>query len=369
MTGLAPIPIPLNQRLHEVRVRFVPLVMFAVTALVAAMLWRDTVSPAMLVGEVASERASVNSPTAATLQYLRVKRLDRVKAGDVMAELMPSDPRQSLDALQNELSLLRIKADAANEIESLKSTQDRMALDYERLRVDWMSEKVALVLADAKARKATMDLEISRGLVTDPAQSQRYLQEAELALASAEAEKKERKDLVDSLGGRLAELQLMAQSSTAAKDDPLARTLALLETRLRDLEQSLSLITLRAPMDGIVTSILHHAGENVKAIDPLIVITATQPENIVGYLRQPLLVEPVVGQAVEVRSHDRERRAGEAVITRVGAHFEPIINPALHPATTAEVGVPVEISLPSNLRLRPGELVNLVIKPLAPQNL
>jgi multidrug resistance efflux pump len=323
----------------------------------------------MLVGEVASERASVNSPSAATLRHLRVRRLDHVKAGDVMAELIPSDPRQSLDALQNELSLLRMKAEAAREIESLKATQDRMALDYERLRLDWMSEKVSLVLAEAKTRKATMDLEISRGLVTDPVQSQRYLQEAELALASAEAEKKERKALVDSLGGRLTELQSMLKSPTVAKDDPLMKTSAQLENRLHELEQSQSLITLRAPMDGIVTSILHHEGENVKASDPLLVITATQPENIVGYLRQPLLVEPMVGQAVEVRSHDRSRRAGEAVITRVGAHFEPIFNPALHPATTAEVGVPVEISLPSNLRLRPGELVNLVIKPLASHNL
>ena len=43
----------------------------------------------------------------------------------------------------------------------------------------------------------------------------------------------------------------------------------------------------------------------------------------------------------------------------------------LHPGTLPEVGLPVEVSLPTNLRLRPGELVNLVIKPAAhpPQHL
>ena len=119
-------------------------------------------------------------------------------------------------------------------------------------------------------------------------------------------------------------------------------------------------------MDGMIVSVLHHEGENVKEGEPLVLISATQPKNIIGYLRQPLPLEPKVGQEVEVRTHGRLRQHGMAMITQVGAQYEAITNPMLHPATTPEVGLPVQISLPTNLKLRPGEMVSLVIKPSLP---
>lgn len=357
----ASIPIPARQRLHELRTRVAPLLVFGAAALVAVMLWRDSISPAMLVGEVMTVKSSVSTPVAATIQRVRAQRLQAVRAGDVIAELRAADPRQTMDLIQSELSLLRVETEAA----SPAAASRREVLDFERLRLDWMTQKVELAKAKADARKAAMELEVAEGLSSSAGASKRFIEEARLAKESAEAEAAARQEIVDALDRRIAELGQAATASAPAPSEALAKAIASIEQRLRAIEENHSVITLRAPMDGVVSEVFRRDGENVVAGEPLVMITAAEAERIMGYLRQPFPLEPAVGMEVEVRTQGRDRRGGIAAITRVGVHFEPIANPALHPAPTPEVGLPVEISLPPNLRLRPGELVSLVIRPQA----
>lgn len=359
------VPIPFKLRLQDMRTRMLPILIFAITAFIASMLWHDAVSPSMLLGEVSAHRVSVNSPNAATIQRLTTRRLALVKAGDVIAELSPTDTRASLDLIQSDLSLLRLKANETSSNES----QGRMMLDYERLHLDWMSEKVALVQAEANQRRATMDLEVSKGLVNDATQSPRFLQEAELAKASADAEVQERKSLVEALGTRMQDLRNLQPTVNSQPNHSLKQAIKNLETRLSDAEQSQRLITLRSPIDGVVTNILHSEGESIAANEPLVIITATQPGNIIGYLRQPLPIEPAIGMEVEVLSHGRSRQKSTSTVVNVGSQFELITNPSLHPTATPEVGLPVEVSLPPDLKLRPGEIVSLVIKATNPEKL
>jgi multidrug resistance efflux pump len=356
------IPIPFKRRMQNFQSKVVPLLVFGVAIMVTAMLWHDAISPAMLTGEVTTVKATMNSPSAATVESIRVQRLQMVKAGDVIAELRPNDPRQALDLIQGHLSVLRLQASASDAEQGANSNQRRERMDFERLRLDWLLEKVNLATATAKAKKAAMDLELAQGMDSAPASSRRYVQEAELLKQSADAEVTARTALVDNLGLRIKELNAAMPSATASEDERLTREIDSLEGRIAIIESSQSIITLHAPMTGIVTEVLHRVGENVVVGEVLIIISATQPERIVGYLRQPFPLEPFVGQQVEVRTHGRERLYGLAAITRVGATFEPILNAALHPATTPEVGLPVEVSLPPNLQLRPGELVSLVIR-------
>jgi multidrug resistance efflux pump len=353
-----PIPIPFRQRLRDLRVRLVPVVMFVSTVVFAGWLWRDTITPAAILGEVTSAQSTVTSPTVGLLQQLKVRRFDSVHQGDVIAEIHPEDARQALNVLQGEIGLFKAKTDA----DATQRSQDRMALDFEKLSLDLMTEKLALVIAQAKAKKTAMDLDVARGLVSDPTQSQRFLQEAQLAKEAADAELKERQTLVSTLAKRVDELSTVTTSASEVIAS-LTKTVDGFETRLRDIEKSQTAIPVRAPINGMVTTVLHRAGENVRRGDPLVIITSAQPESIVGYLRQPMSVEPTVGQPVEVRSRDRHRSQGTAYVTRVGVQFEPIVNLALQPGTTTPVvGLPVEISLPSGMKLRPGELVSLLIQ-------
>jgi hypothetical protein len=68
---------------------------------------------------------------------------------------------------------------------------------------------------------------------------------------------------------------------------------------------------------------------------------------------------------VQVRTRCVKRQSAETQIVQVGSQMEPII-PALLPLSTGkaiETGLPVLVSRPPGLKIRPGEVVDLIIKP------
>jgi multidrug resistance efflux pump len=357
-----PIPIPFARRMQSARSKLVPIMVFGVALWVTATLWRDTVSPAMILGEVATVQSSLTSPAAAVVKRLHIKRLQHIKAGEIILELRPTDTRQTLDLIQSKLGLLRLEGDAADAEQDASITLRREIMDFERLRLDWLVEKVNLATAKAKAKKATIDWELAKGMDAAAASSTRYLQDTELIKQTADAEVAERTVIVETLGVRITELTT-ATKQPLTKASPKTKEIEALAAQVAAIEAAQDIITLRAPIDGIVTELFRGIGENVAIGETLITITATKPESIIGYLRQPFPIEPTVGQQVEVRTQSRQRLRGLATVTGIGDHFETIKNEALRPVKTAELGLPLVISIPPDLRLRPGEIVSLVLRP------
>jgi multidrug resistance efflux pump len=146
-------------------------------------------------------------------------------------------------------------------------------------------------------------------------------------------------------------------------DDPLRAAIAVQESKLRLTEAELSPIVLKAPIDGIVSMIYHRSGEAVTAGQPILAIATLSPVRIVGYLRPPIMAEPQVGERVEVRTRGLHREVGWAQIVEVGAQLESLPATLLSPLKMAsvEVGLPIDISLPANLKIRPGELVDITL--------
>jgi multidrug resistance efflux pump len=351
-----PIPIPLARKLQFMQTKIVPLIVLGMSAIMAAMLWKEAISPAMLVGEVRAQKFNINSPVAAEVIRIHSQQLTMVKAGDVIAEVRATNTRQSLDLLQNELNLLRIEAD--NSDAKLRET-----MDFERLQLDWMIEKINLSKATSVAKSAAATLEITQGVTTPPAAIGRYQQETQLAKEAADTEVIERQILVATLGNQIEELRHSMDPTTQDNLKTWKKKITLVEERFQKIAIGQEAIQLRAPIDGMITLVLRNMGENVLAGEPLLQLTAVEPKSITGYLRQPFPLEPAIGQKVEVRTHAKKHLIGNAIISRVGVHFEPILNPALHPNPTPEVGLPIDVSLPPYIKLRPGELVSLMISP------
>ena len=359
-----PIPVPLSRRVTEARQKIVPLMVFGIVALVTTQLWMDTVTPGMLVGEVISPKSSITSPVTASVERLHVTRLQHVNAGDIVAELRPVDPSRDLDALQSELTLLRTEAGAVESISDAQRSARRDTIDIEHLRLDLMSEKVALVLAEAQTQKASLALDVFKNINdTAPQGARRMSTDAEITKAAADAEVEARRKLITTLEDRLKAIPTVDRDLATDEQKRVSQMIADLDSRLKRLMTEHRTIQIKAPISGVVTSVLKLAGENLVEGEMLITITSTEPDGIVGYLRQPLPIEPAVGQVVEVRTQGKSRIKAQSRVTKVGSHYEVILNPALHPSVTQEVGLPVEIAVPKSLRLRPGELVSLVIKP------
>jgi hypothetical protein len=124
-------------------------------------------------------------------------------------------------------------------------------------------------------------------------------------------------------------------------------------------------LVLTAPIRGLVSLIHRRKGENISAGEPLVTISASHTDHIVGYLRQPLPIEPRTNMEVRIRTRGPKKEIGFGRIVSVGAHLQPI-NYALLPPTrpeTVDLGLPILVSLPLGLSVHPGEFVDLTILP------
>jgi hypothetical protein len=70
---------------------------------------------------------------------------------------------------------------------------------------------------------------------------------------------------------------------------------------------------------------------------------------------------------VQVRTRGPHRETGAAKVLEIGTQLETIAPALLPPIKFAnvELGLPLGISLPANLKIRPGELVDLTLLPNA----
>jgi hypothetical protein len=93
-----------------------------------------------------------------------------------------------------------------------------------------------------------------------------------------------------------------------------------------------------------------------------VLVSSTESERIVGFVRQPLNIKPKVGDSVEIRSRSSGRASATAKVIQVGTQLE-MINPALLPVAlqdrVGEYGLPMLIGLPKGLQLMPGETVDI----------
>jgi multidrug resistance efflux pump len=356
------IPIPFAERLRHARLNVLPTVVFVGALVVLGVLWRDHVAAPSMVGQVEAVVANVSSYQPGILAGLNVQRFQSVRAGDALGHVIIADPKlleTSLAVIRSDLDLLRASQDPI-------AAQQRNAVNYAQLRIDWMRQRVELAVSKVNLQFAEAGLQRTNELFNLQIVSPIELEAARFGR--------------DALIEQVAELtSLVAEGEQTFKflqptnlpamlqlsDEPMRASIAAHEAQLRQAEAQLAPVLLRAPTDGVVSAIFFRSGESVTAGMPIISIASTHSTRVVGYLRPPLLEEPRPGMKVEVRTRGLRRETGMAEIVKVGAQLEPlplILQNPLKPAGS-ELGLTVDITLPANLPVRPGELVDVRIVP------
>jgi multidrug resistance efflux pump len=360
MNSTAPIPIPLQQRWRDARLRALPVLVFVVISIAIALLWKDYVAAPTMVGQAEPVLAQVSCFKPGVLAEFTVTRFQRVKAGDPIGQVVVTDPKilaASLAVIQAEIEVLRVNMKPI-------AAQQRNAMDYDQLRLDWMKQRAQLATARVNLQLAETEYRRTDELFRDKIVAQRVFEQAEAARERLRQEVAELAILVKEGEENFHRLQLTNTTEiSTVSSDPLLASIAVQESKLRLTEAELSPIPLKAPMDGIISMIYCRAGEAVTAGQPIASIATPNPVRIVGYLRSPILNEPKVGMRVQVRTRGPRREEGAATVVEVGAQLEAIPAVLLGPVglTRAELGLPVDISLPANLRIRPGELVDITL--------
>jgi multidrug resistance efflux pump len=354
----APIPIPLAQRWQDARGRLVPIVVFAATLSSIGVLWRNHVAAPTLVGQAEPVIADVTSQKPGMLAGLHVVRFQRVKAGEPIGMVMLAEPQlleSSLAVIRAEIEMLRANMEPM-------AAQQRNALDYNRVRLQWMRQRAELASVRVSLQLAETELCRTQELFKAKICSQREL---DTATATQTGLKQEVEELTLLVAEGDQNFRLLQPTNTTdiarISDDPLRAAIAVQESKLRMTEAELSPITLRASIDGIVTAIYRRSGEAVVAGQPIVALATLSPVRIVGYVNAPLRQEPKPGTRVEVRTRGWRREVGLAQVVAVGTQMESLPPALLSPfkVGSLELGLPLEVSLPANLRIRPGELVDL----------
>lgn len=356
------IPIPRQLRWREARLRYLPAATFLGVIIAIGILWHGHVGTPTMTGQAEPTLAAVSSHRAGTLAELRVTRFQRVQAGEIIGRVSVADPRLVTTALE----VIRAEIEQLQAEMRPNQRRDEVTMDVAKLRLDYMRQRAELATAQANLQFAESELARTEQLFREKIASQQALDQARSTRDGTRNQVDELKRLVNeceqSLGTLVATNTVGAGAPPA---DPLRAAISVQEAKLRQLEIEMSPVGLRAPMDGTVNAVYHRPGETVSAGMPVVTIAMVNSARIVGYLRAPITITPRVGMPVKVTTRGVKRSSGLSRIAEVGAQLETI-PPVLHPGlklASSDLGLPVDIAIPPDLKIRPGEVVDIRMLP------
>jgi multidrug resistance efflux pump len=350
---LPPIPSPPSELWRQFRVRVLPLMSFATVLCLTIWLWGRNLANPLVMGTAEAPRADVASPVAGRLAQLKVALYQNVKAGDVIAIVEPGDPailNQKLCVIRAEMELIRTEAGF--------NAGDKVR--YSQFQLDWMLARADLVQQQNQLQYAQNEFDRTAKLVEEKIVDQSQYDVARRDLAQA-------KEL---FAGRTAAVGAAEKAwkqlnpSRQSEESPSIRaTLAVAEQKLRLAEAELKPIVLTAAIDGCISSINKPAGSTVGPNEAILEIADPVVDRIVGYVSQPVRVELRVGMEVEVRNRGLNRVMGRARIVQIGPRIELFDAPlrVRGMGNAQQRGLPILVNVPPNMKLLPGELVDLAL--------
>jgi HlyD family secretion protein len=212
---------------------------------------------------------------AGQLATIKVHKGDRVRAGDIVAEL---------SAIELTASVGQARAALA------AATADRNNV-YAGVRAEQIAS-LAAEIAKAKSKLEYAEQQLSRTatLARTETASQQALDQAQNDAASARADVAEAQANYDAaVAGPTREERAIADAQVKAA----ATALAVLERRLDK-------TILRAPADGVVSVVVAEVGENIHAGQPVLVIEAAGKQWLSFNAREDFLHGLTVGSKVDV---------------------------------------------------------------------
>jgi HlyD family secretion protein len=253
-------------------------------------LWRSEATPP-IVGVVRITEIRVAPEVAGQLAAIKVRKGDRVRAGDVVAEL----------------SAIELTASVAQARAALNAASANRNNVYAGVRAEEIAS-MAAAIAKAKAKLVYAQAQLARtaSLVQTNDASQQALDEAENDVAAARADVAEAEANHDSaVAGPTREERAIADAQVKAAASALGV-----------LERHLDKTVLRAPADGVVTVIVAEIGENIRAGEPVLTIEQAGKRWLSFNIREDRLRGLTVGAKVGVA----RQSAGEptpAVVTEL----------------------------------------------------
>ena len=303
--------------------------------------------------QTAADMVPIGARVAGQVTRVNIVENQRVKRGDLLIEIDPSDYDARVQQAEAELATAKAQAEAAQaQVEIVEATSKgglataRAALSgsaagVQSATAQMQAARADMARADAELKKAEIDLQRARTLRAANAVPQERLDSAQIAYDSAKAAKAQAEaqvalaeDTRRSAESRVGEARgRVSQSAPVAPQIAAARANAdLANARIRSAEAALALAKLQlgytkvtAPADGFASKLTVHAGQLVTVGQPLIELVPTTTyvianfkETQIGQMKvgQPAKIEIDALPGPHVRRQGREpgRRHGRQLL-------------------------------------------------------
>lgn len=360
MNRYEPIPIPLKQKLRELRVRVLPIVVFVVSGFIVATLWSRQVSTPGMIGEVVSDSSRVASPDDGMLINFYYEPFDYVESGQLLGQIHRSDTlllNAMIDEIRAEINLI-------SESLELTSGEQRTRIDLEDLKIEQINTRISL--AEAELTRSRVRSEFNR---VSEMWEQELISEQEFEMAETELELlnvqvREYEDLLSYLNESIEELEELTGYRTRGDRDPILAAIKIQEQRIQSILAEFAPIPVYASLSGVISRVNYKTGEFVRMGEEILKIESQDPNYIVAYMRQPFSVEPVPGMEVEVRTRRSGRAFFNSTIEEIGGHIRMVEPHLQRPGAIFETGLPVRISVVNRgeIDLNPGEIVDIIVR-------
>jgi multidrug resistance efflux pump len=357
MKSLPRIPTPPAQKWREFRIQVLPIFVFAGALVLTVLIWNHNVAAPTLQGEVESLQANVISTQGGLISDIRVERFQRVEPGDIIALISPLEPerlKSALAVINTDLQMMRAR---------MLQDRDRNELNYERLRLDHLTARTELGINQLNLQNLEREFQRIERLYEDRLVSEEIFDSIRTARTAQQIEVQEQEQLVAQMQQTIELFQ--------RPESQMAAVLEAVENAIQAQEEQLNYRELIvAPMSGTVSMLYRRPGEKLMAGEPVATLSPDKAEFILGYLRQPVRVEPEPGMQVRVRTRGLAKRAALTRVYRVGSSMEEIAMSLRLRGweSLPEKGLPVLVHLPPELPVKPGEVVDLILLPRKSRN-
>ena len=356
MESRKPIPIPAWLRWREFRCRKLPPIIFAATLLAVIGLWMASVQPPAIVSRAVAQKADVVALVTGSMLSLNVDKYQSVEKGETLALIQPDGVRAELDAFRLRMEFLRNQFDPMVE-------KKRNAVDYYRLRLEWLEQRVVLAVAKVNLQKAENELSRASQLFQERLISKDQLDLSQKTVEALAAEVTETAKLVSEMETAMEGLQEL-DVFAAAESEAIAKHLqAGLQSHLENIEQLSQPYTLQAPIAGKISQIRRLPGENVVKGELVFTVTAEESTQLLAYVKHPIRIPIKLGTPVRLQTRGPSRKEASSHVEGIGPEWETLGDSASFAELGASpnLGLPILLALPPELEVRPGEWVDVFL--------
>jgi multidrug resistance efflux pump len=390
------IPIPLSQRWRSFRHSMLPILAFAGSLSLVALLWYDRHAAFEAIrGKFYAYQTDVISETAGQLLSVHgsfegsqdLWLYTRVRKGDLIARLDSQLLDLELAVLRSELDKLRADVNAVIAEADFEKWQlilqqaewkDRLEQNLYSLAVQRAQTQTQLALANIDLAYRNAEMGIIERVPSQIGPS--ILREHEWYRAVASKSVQEHTRTLDTIAKAISEEAKRIQRQPTVPDmdvdkliEPIHQELKVQEKRILALAEKRRMYEVRAPMDGVITAIHRLPGQAVQPGESIVTIASDEAPYVVAYIptdRMPRPDDGWLNKEVDVRFPTGPKMVMSGQIVEVGPQVE-LVPPELLRDQSQQIqewGLPVAIRLQlsedQRLRIhpRPGELVFVSVK-------